>query len=372
LREISIYIHIPFCLKKCKYCNFYSIEILNEKNYFDIFIDSLIKEIKIWFSKLNNLRIKSIYFGGGTPSIIHEKFYEKIFNEFNKFFDVSDVKEITIEANPETVEKLKFKELKKLGINRVSLGVQTFNDNFLYELGRVHNSKKIFEAMEILKSIYENINIDLIFGISGENLKILEDDLTKALYLEPKHISIYNLEFHKGTKLFDDLNIKKIYKWSEIKEKRGYLFIRNKLINNGFIHYEISNFSKDGFQSIHNLNYWLGGEYIGFGPSSYTFFKNTWYQNGNLHFYINSLDKNDLPFLKREILSNQKINKILFILNLRLLSGVDLNKYKDLDDKFYEKLNNLIKEGLIIKINNKIHLSIDGILVSNRIFSDLL
>lgn len=372
MREISVYIHIPFCLKKCKYCNFYSIEVLNEENYFDIFIDNLIKEIKIRFRNINNLRIKSIYFGGGTPSILHENFYERIFNEFNKFFNVSDAKEITIEANPETVEKFKFKELKKLGINRVSLGVQTFNDIFLSELGRIHNSKRIFKSMEILKSIYENINIDLIFGISKENLKILENDLNKSLSLEPTHISVYNLEFYKGTKLYDDLNVKKIYKWSEIKEKRGYLFIRNKLIDNGFIHYEISNFSKDGFQSIHNLNYWLGGEYIGLGPSSYTFFKNSWYQNGYLHFYINSLDKSELPFLKREILSNQKVKKTLFILNLRLLSGVDLNKYKNLDDKFYEKLNDLIKEGLIIKINNKILLTIDGILVSNRIFSDLL
>lgn len=372
MKSISLYIHFPFCLKKCKYCNFYSIEILDKEDYFEIYVNSLIKEIKIRLNKVEYLKIKSIYFGGGTPSLLNEKFYEKIFNELNKFFNISDVKEITIEANPETVTKSKFKELKKLGIKRVSLGVQTFNDDSLFELGRTHSSNKIYESMEILKSIFENINIDLIYGIPNENLKDLENNIIKTLALKPKHISIYNLEYYKETKLFEELNNKKIYRWIDIKEKKGYLLIRNLLIDNGFMHYEISNFSIDRFQSIHNLNYWLGGEYIGFGPNAYSFYNNSWYKNGNLYFYLNSLKNNELPLLKREILSKPQIKKVLFILNLRLLSGVNLNKYGNFDDEFYKKLNNLINKGLLVLCNNKIKLSIKGILVSNSIFQDLL
>lgn len=372
MRNISIYIHIPFCLKRCKYCDFYSIEINKNEEYFESFINSLEKEINLRLNNMDNFKVKSIYFGGGTPSIIYESFYERIFNKLNNYFDVSKVKEITIETNPETVETSKFYNLKKIGINRVSLGVQTFDDTSLLNLGRIHNTKKIYESIDILKKFYENINIDLIFGIPNENSKNIEKNIFKAINLKPKHISIYNLEYHKDTKLFDDLNNRKIYKWNDIKEKKGYILLRNILIQNGFNHYEISNFSVDGFQSIHNMNYWLGKEYLGFGPSAYSFLENSWYKNGNLFFYLNSLKINKVPFLKREVLSLNKLDKILFILNLRLLSGVNLKKYKNLDYYFYEKLNNFIKEGLLIKSVDKIKLNLDGILVSNRVFSDLL
>lgn len=370
--SLSLYIHIPFCIKKCKYCNFYSIEVFDKADYFEIYVNSLIKEIEKRLSKLDNFKVKSIYFGGGTPSLLNERFYEKIFNKLNNFFNISSVKEITIEANPETVLRYKFNELKKLGINRVSLGVQTFNDQSLSKLGRIHNCQKIFESMEILNSIYENINIDLIFGIPGEDFTDLENSIIKTLNLKPKHISIYNLEYYKGSELFEELNIEKIYRWSDIKEKNGYLLIRDLLVNNGYTHYEISNFSLHRYQSIHNLNYWLGGEYIGFGPYAYSFFKKSWYKNGNLYFYLNTLKNNELPILKREILSKSHIKKLLFILNLRLLSGANLNKYKNFDDEFYKKLNSFINKGLMVLKDNKIKLSIEGILVSNIIFQDLL
>lgn len=375
MKNISIYIHIPFCLKKCNYCDFYSIEIGKNKEFSKFFIKSLKKEINLRLSKLDNFNVKSIYIGGGTPSILNEKSFEIIFKEIGKFFNVNKIKEITIEANPETVENKKFKTLKDFGVNRVSLGAQTFNDKSLIYLGRIHNSKKIYEAIDILKSLsYENINLDLIYGIPYENLKTVKDNLIKAINLKPTHISVYNLEYHKNTKMYDDLNAKKISKWSEEREKESYLLIKEILANSGFTHYEISNFAIKGYKSIHNLNYWSGGEYLGFGPMAYSFIEGNYYKNGDIYFYINSINKNLEPFLQREVFSKKNLKKMIFILNLRLISGVNLKRFKNifLENDFIKKVDDLLNDGLLIKKENNLRLSEQGILISNKVFSYLL
>lgn len=374
MKEISLYFHIPFCIKKCNYCSFYSVKFKNEIK--EIFIKNLIKEIYLNENLIKYYEIKTIYFGGGTPSLLTEKDFELIFKYLNKNLNIKRDIEITIEANPESVSYEKFKNLINYGINRVSLGVQTFKDDSLKLLGRIYKRDDIFKSFDTLrKSGFNNINIDLLLGIPNENLKDLENSLRETLLLNPEHISIYSLEYHKSSKIYFDLIKGKIKPWNKDMEKEGYILIKDYLSNSGYKQYEISNFSKDGFESIHNLNYWNGGEYLGLGPKSFSFLNYTYIKNGNLFFYLSSIEKNKKPIIKIYYLNKEKLKRIMFILSLRKTNGLDLKefekKYGNIDE-LYNELKKLEKDGLIKIYQNNLKLSTKGILISNEIFSDLI
>lgn len=374
MKEISLYFHIPFCIKKCNYCSFYSVKFKNEIK--EIFIKKLIKEIYLKENFLKDYEIKTIYFGGGTPSLLNEKDFELIFNYLNKYLKIKKNIEITIEANPESVSYEKFKNLINYGINRVSLGVQTFRDDSLEFLGRIYKRDDIFKSFEIIRKCgFNNINIDLLLGIPNENLKDLENSLKETLLLNPEHISIYSLEYHKSSKIYFDLIKGKVKSWNKDMEKEGYILIKDFLSNSGYKQYEISNFSKEGFESIHNLNYWNGGEYLGFGPKSFSFINGRYIKNGDLFFYIRSIEKNKNPIIKIFYMNKEKLKRILFILSLRKTSGLNLkefeNKYGNID-KICNELKKLEKEGLIKIYQNNLNLSTKGILISNEIFSNLI
>ncbi len=374
MKEISLYFHIPFCIEKCNFCSFYSVKYKNEIK--KIFIKKLIKEIYLNENLLKDYEIKTIYFGGGTPSLLNKKDFELIFNNLNKCFKIKKNIEITIESNPESVSYEKFKNLINYGINRVSLGVQTFKDDSLKFLGRVYKRDDIFKSFEIIRKCgFNNVNIDLLLGIPYENLKDLENSLKETFLLNPEHISIYSLEYHKSSKIYFDLIKGKVKSWNNDMEKDGYTLIKDFLSNSGYKQYEISNFSKEGFESIHNLNYWNGGEYLGFGPKSFSFINGRYIKNGDLFFYIRSIEKNKNPIIKIFYMNKEKLKRILFILSLRKTSGLNLkdfeNKYGNID-KIYDELKKLEKEGLIIIYQNNLNISTKGILISNEIFSDLI
>lgn len=341
-----VYIHIPFCISKCIYCDFYSITDLSLK---ENFLRALDKEIDL---RYRGEKISSIYFGGGTPSILEPEEISFLLSKFNKKKEC----EITIECNPEDVSKEKICAYKKAGINRFSLGVQSLNDFELKMLKRRHNREKALETLKILSKKTKNFNCDLIVGIKGQSKKILKDTLEKIISFSPPHLSLYPLEMKKNKNLM------------EKEEKKAELlkFAWNFLKKRGYIHYEISNFSREGFQCKHNLGYWLGRKYYGFGPSAHSFLKNFRFKNTeNLEIYIKNLMKGKLSLHKLENLSKNDMEWEKFILSLRTERGWKFHKSER------EKLSEFIKEGFLENKGDFIKLTEKGMLVYNPVIIKL-
>ncbi len=366
MKEISIYIHIPFCIRKCNYCTFNSYKINGFDNYFiKKYFQALMEEIDNKQDIFSNRKIKSIYFGGGTPSIINPNFYQNIIDKFNWSEDT----EITFEANPGTFDSEQLTELKTMGINRLSLGVQTFDNVLLKILGRIYNLNQLLKSLEIVKNIFDNFSMDMIFGIPGQNIETLEKDLNFISNFTPKHISYYMLTIEQGSN-FQKSNIKEI---SDNLFEKFYNLIVSKFENNNYLQYEISNFSKKGFESRHNLTYWNYEEYLGFGAGACSFIGNIRYQNEHLpEKYINN------SFLKEKEYLDDKtmINEYIF-LNLRKREGIDFEKFNEkfsqnFLEMFRDKIEKLIEENLVQFSDKNIFLTQKGITVSNSVFVEFM
>ena len=373
MKSISVYIHIPFCIKKCSYCSFYSIRA--QSGIVEKYVDAVVEEINLRKELLSHRKIKTVYFGGGTPSLLNPHILEKIIETLHQVSSFHKDAEITLEVNPETVEEGKFYGFRRIGINRISLGAQSFNDRSLKLLKRVHDSAKIKRAFERLRKIgFENINIDVIMGIPSEEKRDFLHTLEETVKLNPEHISVYSLEYHKNTPLYLDMMDGKITPISKELERVLYFETLKLLKRRGYIHYEISNYSKPGKESRHNLNYWLGGEYIGFGASSVSYFSGMWTKNEEIYSFLEKVNRGIIPIKRMEILSKDKRKRMHFILNLRLAEGVSLEEYRlhDFRPNFIEKLKTLQKMGLIIKDTEAIRLSDEGIILSNEVFSLLI
>ena len=358
----NAYIHIPFCIRKCNYCSFVSgINISQKEQY----IDALIQEIKNNYKKEE---LETLYFGGGTPSLLSENDIEKILFLFN----LNKNAEITLEVNPETVEKEKFKKLKNIGINRISLGVQTFDNNILKTIGRNHDEQNIYDAIEIIKnSGFENISIDLIYGLPTQTKKIFEKDIKKAIDLDIQHISTYGLKIEENSYFYNNMpqNIPDDEQQSEM-----FLFLCDFLKENNFIHYEISNFAKKSFESKHNCAYWRNKNYYGFGLNASGYENNIRYRNqSNFKQYLLN------PFKKEEeiTLTTQEIMEDEIFLALRLEKGINIDeintKYNiNFENKYKNIINKYQKLGLL-KIENKhCKLTQQGVLLSNEVMSEFI
>ncbi len=356
------YIHIPFCIRKCRYCSF-----ISGKNivYKDQYINALIKEIK---SHYKNDKLKTLYIGGGTPSLLESYDIEKIIN----CFDFQQEPEITLEVNPETAEKEKFTAFKSMGINRISLGIQTFNGKLLNIIGRCHNESDILKAIDTIKSAgFENISIDLIYGLPFQTIELLKSDIKKALNLNIQHISTYGLKIEPGSFFRDnppsDLP-------DDEQQANMFLHLCKTLKENNFNHYEISNFSKKGYESKHNCAYWENKNYYGFGLNASGYEDNIRYKNtSDFNTYINS------PFTREEenILHKQEIMENEIFLALRLKEGININSFnKKFNINFEEKYKEILKKytnlKLLTKTDGKIKLTEQGILLSNEIMSEFI
>ncbi len=359
---LGLYFHIPFCKNKCPYCNFYSV-IYNE-NLKDLYIKAIITEIKNY--KISSKTINSIYFGGGTPSLLSAIDIEKIIQSVMSNFKTSPNCEITMELNPDNLTKTDLQEYKKVGINRLSFGVQSFNDEELKILGRTHNgnrTKKIVSAAKDLN--FNNISIDLMIGIPNQTDASLIQNLNFAYSLNISHISIYQLKIEPKTKFYrfkpnnlpcDDT----VSKW--------YVMVCRYLKSIGFSQYEISNFAKEKKECIHNLKYWNLEEYLGFGPTAHSFFSNQrFYHNCNLKEYIKNPTKT----------TKEATNLVFewFILKMRLKNGLSFEELKEknfLTDSFLQKLKKLQKEKLVKISNSSFYLSLKGMLLQNSIILFLL
>ena len=334
----SIYLHIPFCETKCIYCDFYSIE---NRDSLENFLIALDKEIELRATNdFTTEEVETIFFGGGTPSLLSPLQFEKIFNKLYKYFKISPNAEITTEANPGTVSVEKLKSYRTLGINRISFGAQSFFEDELKFLSRIHSVDEIDSAIRNAKSAgFENINLDLIFALPNQTLERWDYNLTRAINLEPNHISAYSLIVEPNTPLIKLVKSGIVKTLPEELDARFYSHTIEKLNQNGFNQYEISNFSKPGFECKHNLNYWNHTNYISFGPSAHSFWKNEnsskrWWNSRSVKDYIDSVQKNIFPVAEIETLTKENLFVESIFLGLRL-GELNLSLINSLYEKIF-------------------------------------
>lgn len=367
----GIYIHIPFCHSRCSYCDFYSITgdeiIINE------FHKALLTQIELVSKKKWGKRVyNTIYFGGGTPPLIGDEKIGEILQYIRKIFNITPNTEITIEANPESVSPDSLKNLYDFGINRISLGVQSFDDNLLKTLGRSHNSETADKAIDMIYNAgFENIGIDLIFGIPGQTIAVWRDTLNRTISKQPPHISAYELTIENETPIERMINNGELIPLDNDTIAGMYKILHETLTENGYIRYEVTNYAKPGFECRHNLKYWTDRKYLGLGPSAhsyYTKYRASSYKSVDK--YIASLTKGKLPTAFKEELSDQQKREERLMLGLRLTSGVDLITVKEAIDK--DVLADFIKQGYLKKSINAIALTDRGFMIADEIIVKLL
>ena len=378
MKEIGIYIHIPFCKGKCNYCDFTS--FANKDKSIEKYIKCVKKEIQ---NKASNKKylVKTIFIGGGTPSYISEKYIGEILETLKSNFDVSKNAEITIEVNPGTVDKNKLEKYYEYGINRISIGLQTSNDQILKLIGRIHTFEQYEQTINIAREVgFTNINSDIIIGLPTQTIYDVEDTINKLIELELTHISVYSLIVEDGTKIEKMLSNNEITLPDEEIERYMYWFAKRKLEQNGFIHYEISNFSKQGFQSQHNLDCWKQKEYLGFGTAAASYENKTRYANTScLEDYILNIEKDEgFKNIKiEEKQSKQSEMNEYVILGLRKLEGINTVAFKkkfgkDLFEEYKEQFNQLIQEELLVFDVNYIKLSKKGLDLANIVWREFM
>ncbi len=370
----GIYIHIPFCKKACHYCDFHFSTSLKNK---DAFSTALKKEIDLRKEYLGTKKISTVYFGGGTPSLLTPKEILKIFEALNKYFSIDTDAEITLEANPDDLVKDKILELKQTPINRLSIGIQSFFDEDLKLMNRVHNSEEAIRSVKISQDAgFENITLDLIYGIPSLTNEKWMTNLSTAFSLNVPHISSYCLTVEPQTALAHFIKKRKIKNVDEEKSAAQFEIMIGEMTRNNFIQYEISNFCKEGFYSRHNSNYWKQEYYLGLGPSAHSFDGTSRQWNiANNNLYIQALQEGDLKFEKEILAKEQQYNEYV-LTSIRTIWGTDLNcvgkifgeellHYCIAESKSHIDTGNLIRRG------NKLFLTGKGKLLADTITSDL-
>ena len=375
MKEIGIYIHIPFCIKKCEYCDFVS--YCNKKEYVPQYINALKKEIKNNINK--EYKITTIYIGGGTPSSIEENYIADIIETIKLNMNEENLKdfeniEVTIEVNPGTVNKEKLQVYKKIGINRLSIGLQETHNELLKSIGRIHTYEEFINTYNLARKIgFNDINVDLMIALPNQTIQDIKENLEKITKLNPEHISVYSLILEEGTPFYNKYNENKIKLPDEELERNMYWYVKNTLENNGYMHYEISNFSKKGFESKHNMNCWNQEEYLGFGVAAHSYNNRIRYSNTNsIEEYIKGSNK-----IIHEEQTLEDIQKEYMLLGLRKIEGINIQKFKNKFAQnpifiFKEQLNKLVDEELIIVDGNEIKLTNKGLDLANIVWEEFV
>ena len=373
MNKAGIYLHIPFCKTKCIYCDFYS--VTKRDDSIEKFVDCMIKEIRLNKNRLKNTTFDTIFFGGGTPSVLTENQLNKILNALYENYTIDENSEISLECNPGEITFEKLVHFKKLGINRLSIGFQSFNEENLKFLGRLHTSEQSISTFNhARKAGFDNINIDLIYDIPKQKLKEWKNDLFLAASLEPEHISAYSLTVEKNTALHSMVKNKTVIMPSEEIDKKMFLNTINYLEEKNYIHYEISNFSKKNKVCKHNLHYWRLEPYLAFGPGAHGFDgQKRWWNKKSIDHYISKLDEDILPIEFEEILTKKNRFNETVMNGLRLIEGTKLQNLDNLLDKSLEtyllpytkKWPYLSNDGKNLSLNKK------GLLFADEIIADL-
>jgi oxygen-independent coproporphyrinogen III oxidase len=370
----GIYVHIPFCRRKCRYCNFFSV---GSSKYKDAFFDTLMEEIFLQRKYLKDLAVSSVYFGGGTPSFINPGIIGKILTSIRGHYTLTADPEITIEVNPDDVTPDVLQEYRKLGITRLSIGVQSFSDDDLVYLDRVHSADQARKAIEDAQAAgFSNLSIDLIYGIPTLTKEKWLKNLQEAFAFGVPHISAYSLTVEEKTAL--DVMIRRNEMKAPVEEEvvEQFRMVMEQMRAHGYHHYEISNFAKAGFYSHHNSMYWSGEHYLGLGPSAHSFNGGSRQWNvGSILQYIDLISRNDRFYESEELTIAQKYNEKVMV-SIRTMWGCDLNKIRE---EFGEEIalhfsglvKQHVKSGHIIEKKSIYYLTDEGKLYADRIASDL-
>ena len=383
MTRAGIYIHIPFCRSRCSYCDFATgiYESALAKRY----VAAVVFEINNWHEVNDPRRIDTIYFGGGTPSLLSPAQIELILKAVRSHFEVVENPEVTLEINPgdgvttPASKESNLRSLRELGVNRASFGAQTFDDRELKQLGRTHDSADISITFQQLRDAgFENINFDLIAGLPGQALKGWQRNLDEALKLLPEHLSLYLLDVHEGTPLADQINRGMRPRPDVDVAAEMYAMMIEQVCAAGYEHYEISNFCLPGFESKHNTKYWSGAAYYGFGCSAHSFDgrRRRWANERDAMKYVAMIENAESPVVESTDLDKEATRAESIFLGLRLMRGIDLQNYRlrfgrDLREEYDGELARLSEAGLIQLDNHVLKLTTRGALLSNEVFAAL-
>ena len=390
--QLGIYIHIPFCVQKCVYCDFLSAPATNDVKI--KYIEALKKEIELvgLNNKEKDIEVNSIFFGGGTPSCIDPELIQSVLDTIKNNFRVNEFAEITIECNPGTLSEDKAYSYRNAGINRISFGLQSCDDKELKMLGRIHDFDDSRDSFRMARNyVFNNINVDLMTGLPGQTKESLLKTLKTALAFKPEHISAYGLILEEGTVLFDRINEYPPIPSEEL-DRQMYDITRKSFTKSGYVQYEISNYAKPGYECIHNLKYWNREEYLGFGIGAASFIDEKRYSNiTDINSYIDITSK-----LMDEVMDNKLINIDLsslyasfekldindakeefMFLGLRKIQGISILDYKEkfnqeIYEQYSKEIEDNINKGLLILENNRLKLTAKGIDISNTVMSDFI
>ena len=375
MKELGIYVHIPFCKQKCSYCDF--ISYCDKNDLIEKYIKALKQEIKN--SSVNEYEISTIYIGGGTPSYIESKYISEILKTIKQKYNISRNVEITIEVNPGTATKEKLRDYVEAGINRISIGLQSCNNNLLKMIGRIHTYEEFLSTYKLAREVgFKNINVDLMIGLPNQTLDDVKKSLEEISKLNPEHISVYSLIVEEGTPIEKKIADGQLKLPNEELEREEYWEVKKFLESLGYKHYEISNFAKTGYESKHNLNCWEQKEYLGFGAAAHSYMKKTRYSNTeDLEKYINQEMQSEQLHIVHEVQKEEEQKKEYMILGLRKINGVQISSFKNKFGcnpimEFKNELNKLTQEGLIEIDLDQIKLTEKGIDLANIVWEEFI
>lgn len=376
---VGLYIHVPFCIAKCLYCDFTSYPV-NDRDV-NIYLESLVREINLYGSTLadEDKTISSVFFGGGTPTTLPAASFKTVLDELGSSFSLAAGCEITVEANPGTVDGAGLALLLEAGVNRLSIGVQSFNDSLLAVLGRIHSAAQALEAVRLArKAGFDNLNLDFIFGIPGQSLPDWQETLNKAAELSPEHIAAYGLQLEEGTPLARAVARGEICACPEEDETAMYQGAVEYLTAHGYSYYEISNFAKPGKQCAHNLVYWLNRPYLGLGPAAHSFMGGARFSNDPaLEGYSDKVSREEYPVESKTFLSAADEMSETMFLGLRLTAGVDLVQFyrrfgRRAEDVYRREIEGLIDKGLLELSGGRLRLTAMGLPLANIVFREFV
>lgn len=378
MERFGIYIHIPFCVKKCSYCDFVS--FCSDEKTWEQYTNAVVCEIEN--KKIeNSKKVTTIYIGGGTPSLIPENYIVKIINTVRSRFKIEESAEITIEVNPGTVTEKKLVAYKNVGINRISIGLQSAEDRILKLIGRIHNYQTFLSTYNLTRNIgFENINVDLMLAIPTQTKEELLNTLNKVIELKPNHISLYSLIVEENTEIKKALEVGKLEYVDEKVEREMYWKTKRILEKNGYFHYEISNFAKRGFESKHNMDCWNQEEYIGFGIAAHSYINNKRFSNiSNLEEYIKNINEENFEknIELHENQTKQDKMKEYMMIGLRKIDGISISEFERrfrISPLFYFRfeIDKLVKENLLEVDLDYIKLTKKGLDFANIVFEEFI
>lgn len=382
MKELELYIHIPFCVKKCFYCDFLSMPV--DESIRRHYVCKLIEEIEYKSEKYKEYEVSSLFFGGGTPSILSETQIAEIMKALQKNFSIKSDAEITIECNPGTLTGQKLSVYKQCGINRISIGLQSGNNQELNMLGRIHTYEEFLQNYDLVRKIgFDNVNVDLMSALPGQTVSDWEDTLTKVLKLRPEHISAYSLIIEEGTPFYE------IYEKDELRRQEGerpqylpseeteramYEVTRSILAQKGYERYEISNYAKKGMECKHNIGYWTRKNYLGLGLGSASLVENVRFSNSSdLKEYLNGKFEPQ----EKEVLTRKEQMEEFAFLGLRMMQGISRRRFEEtfgvaIEAVYGEVIHKMTELGLLTQQAGHIMLTEDGISVSNYVMSEFL